>query len=149
MLRTETRQGRMFQFTEVGTYYADFKTGYAGVLTPSQISIVIETIFLGIPLPSVYLDLNSNEVFGNGYIVEAFKNFISNEFKIQNLTGLLDDLSGKTYNDIGRPLQRTIAQTMFPVQIIHKSNDCEQVQKYRDIMANVCFDKNYVVRSGQ
>ena len=57
------------------TDYATYSNTYNGVLTQSQISRVIESIILRLPMPKIWLCSTTDTIFMNGYILESVKEF--------------------------------------------------------------------------
>ena len=95
-----------------------FKSSTDGILTPSQISRVVESVLIRLPLPALYWDHYSEEIFGNGYLVSAVRDFIHQGSKILNVTKCVEEMEGKTFQDLDRHLQRRILETHLTMYVL-------------------------------
>ena len=128
------------------TDYATFNNSYTGVLIPSQVSKIIECLFINFPLPIMWVDFYGNEIFGNGYIISAVKEFEKGEIKIQNLTGVCEYANGKNYNNLESSLKRRIYEREIQIKIIMNSNkdNCTSIKK---LVCDMLLEKYFVVKT--
>lgn len=81
-----------------------------------QMSRLIESILLKLPLPVFYFDVSNPEkwviVDGLQRLSTIRRFFVDKTLKLNNLEFLID-LNGKAYDDLGRSFQRTIDDTEF------------------------------------
>lgn len=92
---------------------------HADLWNTNKMSRLIESILLKLPLPVFYFDVSNPDkwVIVDGLQrLSAIKKFFvktsKSNFKLKNLE-FLTDLNGKTYQDLERPLQRTIDDTQL------------------------------------
>ncbi len=95
---------------------------HADLWDNNKVSRLIESILLKLPLPVFYFDVSKPDkwvVVDGLQRLSAIKKFFvdknskgNNNFKLQKLE-FLTDLNGKTYQDLERPLQRTIDDTQL------------------------------------
>ncbi len=95
---------------------------HADLWDNNKVSRLIESILLKLPLPVFYFDVSNPDkwvVVDGLQRLSAIKKFFvdkdnadKNNFKLKNLEFLID-LNGKTYQDLERPLQRTIDDTQL------------------------------------
>ena len=85
-------------------------------------SLLVESILLKIPIPSIYL---AEEEDGKYTIVDgqqrlrSFIRFIDNEFKLKKLM-LLTDIEGKLFKDLDEDMQKKIRRASLPTIEIRK-----------------------------
>lgn len=83
---------------------------------PKQMSRLIESILLKLPLPIFYFDVSNSEqwliVDGLQRISTIRRFFVDKNLKLNNLE-FLTELNGKKYDDLDRSFQRTIDDTEF------------------------------------
>jgi hypothetical protein len=83
-------------------------------------SRLIESLLLRIPLPVFYVSADAKE---NWAVVDGLQrlttisDFVGNEFSLINLE-YLDDLNGQKFEQLPRPLQRRIEETLIVIHII-------------------------------
>ena len=97
----------------------DFQRQY--VWRPRQRSSLIESLLLGIPLPSFYFNedasLKLQVVDGVQRLTTIFDFVKKKDFKLGDVT-YLADFEGKGYSELGAQFRRRIGQTQFVVHVI-------------------------------
>ena len=124
--------------------FKEFKNPYDGILTPSQVSKVIESILAQLPLPIIWIDFFGKDIFGNGYILSAVKDFQENNIKIKNNTGLFEIYKNHTWEQIDRSSQRRIDETYITIKML-TNVDSGIAQKVKELVWSVSVEQNYVV----
>lgn len=108
------------------------------VWKPDQISKLIETILLGLPLPLIFLEQTDDgllEVIDGSQRIRALDKFFNNEHKLNRLE-ILSDFNGMKFEDFPPPIQRKIKDSSLRI-IVLESNEEENA---RDI-ANEIFER--------
>ena len=80
------------------------------VYTTKQASKLIESILMGIPIPTVYLCQEDDEtytVIDGQQRITSFVKYFSNEYPLTGLTEM-PELNGKRYRDLEKPVQRKL-----------------------------------------
>jgi hypothetical protein len=84
--------------------------------TINQMSRLIESILLKLPLPIFYFDVSD---FNKWIVVDGLqrlstikKFFIDKNFKLKNME-FLDELNGKSFDELGRIYERTVDETLL------------------------------------
>jgi hypothetical protein len=89
---------------------------HANLWTINQMSRLIESILLKLPLPIFYFDVSDSDkwivVDGLQRISTIKKFFIDNSFKLKNME-FLDELNGKSYDELDRKYARTVDETLL------------------------------------
>jgi hypothetical protein len=89
---------------------------HANLWTINQMSRLIESILLKLPLPIFYFDVSDSDkwivVDGLQRISTIKKFFIDNSFKLKNME-FLDELNGKNYDELDRRYARTVDETLL------------------------------------
>ncbi len=90
---------------------------HANLWTISQMSRLIESILLKLPLPIFYFDVSNPDkwivVDGLQRLSTIKKFFIDESFKLKNLEFLYEELNGKNYDDLERVYKRTVDETQI------------------------------------
>lgn len=111
----------MFDDGEIITdpdYQRDF------VYTQKQSSKLIESMLIGIPIPTVYLCQEADEtwsVIDGQQRITSFVYFLKNEFPLKGLTEL-KELNGLYFKDMEKPLQRRLKQSSLGAICILKES---------------------------
>lgn len=111
----------MFDDGEIITdpdYQRDF------VYTQKQSSKLIESMLIGIPIPTVYLCQEADEtwsVIDGQQRITSFVYFLKNEFPLKGLTEL-KELNGLYFKDMEKPLQRRLKQSSLSAICILKES---------------------------
>lgn len=111
----------MFDDGEIITdpdYQRDF------VYTQKQSSKLIESMLIGIPIPTVYLCQEADEtwsVIDGQQRITSFVYFLKNEFSLKGLTEL-KELNGLYFKDMEKPLQRRLKQSSLNAICILKES---------------------------
>ncbi len=89
---------------------------HANLWTINQMSRLIESILLKLPLPIFYFDVSDS---GKWIVVDGLQRlstikrfFINKDFKLKNME-FLDGLNGKDYNELERRYVRTVDETLL------------------------------------
>lgn len=99
--------------------------------TQKQESLLIESLILGIPIPTIYLASDTSKIPNVSNVIDgqhrlmAVYRFLKNQFK---LTGLnkYTILNGKTFSELDINIQnKLLYQTSMTLQFIHVQNDPE------------------------
>jgi hypothetical protein len=88
----------------------------ANLWTNKQMSRLIESILLKLPLPVFYFDVSDPEkwiIVDGLQRLSTIKKFFVDKKLVLNHLEFLDDLNGKGYDDLGRRFQRIIDDTEF------------------------------------
>jgi len=89
---------------------------HANLWDVNKMSRLIESILLKLPLPVFYFDVSNSDkwviVDGLQRLSTIKRFFVEKSFKLKNLEFLIA-LNGKNYDDLERPLQRTIDDTQL------------------------------------
>jgi len=92
-------------------------------------SRLIESMFIQFPLPAFYMDATDDDkwlVIDGLQRLSTVKRFVlDNDLKLRDLEYLGDELNGKMYNELSRPLQRRINETQVTVYKIEKGTPPE------------------------
>ena len=94
------------------------------VYTQKQSSKLIESMLLGIPIPTVYLCEEADEtwsVIDGQQRITSFVYFLKNEFPLKGLTEL-KELNGLYFKDMEKPLQRKLKQSSLSAICILKES---------------------------
>ena len=125
--------------------YADFENHYDGFLHYSQISRVIETILLGLPLPIIWADHFGKDFFANGHIISAYKEFKISGMSILNITGLCSFAQGLNYDTLDGYLQRRLDETIVSVKLLTSVNTMHTKQ-IKELVWNSLSEKVFCVK---
>ncbi|XAK24631.1 DUF262 domain-containing protein [Campylobacter coli] len=108
------------------------------VWKPDQISKLIETILLGLPLPLIFLEQTDDgllEVIDGSQRIRALDKFFNNEHKLNKLE-ILGDFNGMKFEDFPPSIQRKMKDSSLRI-IVLESNEEENA---KDI-ANKIFER--------
>lgn len=90
---------------------------HANLWTINQMSRLVESILLKLPLPIFYFDVSDSDkwivVDGLQRLSTIKRFFIDKDFKLKNLEFLHKELNGKNYNDLARVYKRTVNETQI------------------------------------
>lgn len=90
---------------------------HANLWTINQMSRLVESILLKLPLPIFYFDVSDSDkwivVDGLQRLSTIKRFFIDRNFKLKNLEFLYKELNGKNYNDLARVYKRTVDETQI------------------------------------
>lgn len=96
----------------------------AGIWKDEMQSRLIESLLIRIPLPSFYFDGENEDrmlVIDGIQRLTALRRFVAaREFPLRRLEYLGADLEGKRFDELPRPLQRRIEETMLTVHVIDR-----------------------------
>ena len=99
-----------------------YQRGY--VMDDKQASKLIESILIGIPIPSIYLceELDgTNSVIDGQQRITSFVRYMDNEFPLRGLEEL-SNLNGKYFKDLDKADQRAIKQTSLNCIVLKKES---------------------------
>jgi hypothetical protein len=105
----------------------NFQRGF--VWSKKQMSQFVESVLLNFPLPPLYInqDINGNYIVVDGrQRITTLRQFISDEFKLQNLEALTD-LNGKKFSELEGVLQSKIEDKKLNLYLIKPSVPLEVV----------------------
>ncbi|WP_129721419.1 HNH endonuclease family protein [Xylanivirga thermophila] len=101
----------------------DYQRDY--VYNDKQASKLIESILIGIPIPTIYLseeDEGIYSVIDGQQRITSFVNFLDNKFKLSGLKELID-LNGKYFKNLEKEIQRKLkSSTLKAICILKESN---------------------------
>lgn len=100
----------------------DYQRDY--VYTQKQASRLIESILMGIPIPTVYLCQEDDEcysVIDGQQRITSFVRYLKNEFSISNLKEI-SDLNGKKFMELDRSIQTKLRTSCLHVICILKES---------------------------
>ena len=111
---------QVVEMTEVGDIdlAPDFQREF--VWKPPQRWALIESLLLGIPLPSFYFnedDEGKLQVIDGVQRLTTIYGFVNNEFKLGKMT-YLHDLKGQGFDDLSKPFQRRLKGAQFVAHVI-------------------------------
>ena len=124
----------------------NYTTPYDGILTSSQISTVIESLILQLPMPKLFADSTKKEIFANGHIVSAVRDFQRcSNIKLKNTTGfLLETFQNKNWSELENWTCNRITSNSIIVETAY-GVDNETIEKLKDMIFNVSAPKTFVV----
>jgi len=102
----------------------DYQRDY--VYNPNQASRLVESILMGIPIPTIYLcqeEDNSYSVIDGQQRITSFVRYLKNEFA---LTGLLElnDLNGMCFKDLPKEIQKKLkSSSLSTISLLKQSSD--------------------------
>ena len=89
-------------------------------------SLLVESVLLGIPIPTIYLCQEEDETYSvidGQQRIMTFTSFQENKFKLKGLVEL-PELNGKFYADLDKPLQKKIkTSTLHAVTLLKQSQE--------------------------
>ena len=100
----------------------DYQRDY--VYDNKKASKLIESILMGIPIPTVYLCQEDDETFSvidGQQRITSFVHYLENEFPLTALTEL-PELNGKRYKDLEKPIQKRLKSASLRAIIILKES---------------------------
>ena len=86
----------------------DYQRDY--VYTEKQASKLVESILMGIPIPTVYLSQEQDETYSvidGQQRITSFVKYLSNEYKLKDLEEL-SELNGLYFKDLDKEIQRKL-----------------------------------------
>ena len=108
------------------------------VWTPDQISKLIETILLGLPLPLIFLEQTDDgllEVIDGSQRIRALDKFFGNEHKLKNLK-ILSDFNKMKFGDFPPSIQRKLKDSSLRIVVLESTDN----ESAKDI-ANEIFER--------
>ena len=90
-----------------------------------QISKLIETLLIGLPLPLIFLEETEDnflEIIDGSQRIRALDKFFQNKHKLNGLE-ILKDLNGLSFNDFPPPIQRQLNNSTLRIIVIAKISD--------------------------
>lgn len=108
------------------------------VWKPDQISKLIETILLGLPLPLIFLEQTDDgllEVIDGSQRIRALDKFFSNEHKLKGLE-ILSDFNTMKFEDFPPSIQRKLKDSSLRIVVLESTDN----ESAKDI-ANEIFER--------
>lgn len=103
----------------------NYQRGY--VWTKQNASSFIESLFMSIPIPTIFVSENKNnkwEVIDGQQRLVTIMKFFNNVFSLNNKLPILEQLSGKKFQDLDEEIQRFFSnQITLQIVIIKKETD--------------------------
>lgn len=106
----------------------DYQRNY--VFTKNKASLIIESIFLNIPIPTIYLsdrEDNTQEVIDGLQRLSSIYNFMNNQLTLEGLKEL-PELNGKKWEDLNICEQN--AMKRFSLSVVNFYNNCDPHMKF-------------------
>lgn len=100
----------------------DYQRDY--VYDNKRASKLIESLLMGIPIPTLYLcqeDDESYSVIDGQQRITSFVRYLENEFTLVGLTELTE-LNGKSYKDLDKPIQKRLKTSSLRATVILKES---------------------------
>ncbi len=123
----------------------DYVNDYTEQLSKKQISRIVESIILKIPTPTIWIDHFKKEIFTNGYIIAALKEFRKDKTELLNVTGCLLTLKGDTYETLDFNIARQLYDTELSVKVLMEPVD-ETSELVKNLVWSFSEQKDFKVR---
>ena len=102
----------------------DYQRDY--VYNDKQASKLVESVLLGIPIPTIYLCLEDDETYSvidGQQRITSLVRYLKNDFALSGLQEL-DDLNGKCYKDLPKEIQKKLkSSSLSTISLLKQSSD--------------------------